>query len=332
MATGTLNVTNDSKTITGTGTAFADELHAGDFLVFNVGTVTYTVIVDKFVGDNITLVKRYTGPTAEAVPFNIVPLGTGSTVTMELVAQVTEALRGLNGDKKNWQAVFSEDAEITVVMPDGSEFTDPSWLQIVNAVKEAGGDDLIATVEEVRAAVQNVADNRASVEKTVTEAKADISDTIATGKEDMQTIADAAAASAEAAAGSENAAAASLAAAIEQAHAASDSAKGAQESATKATSAAATAKSEADRATEEADKLENWNDLAGAIDKVTDKDVKWKGALQVGREAAADFELVAISADRGLRAGLTITHSTFSGTNRRSWKHGLTKLTLAMCC
>ncbi|MGC0890461.1 tail fiber domain-containing protein [Pantoea agglomerans] len=295
MATGSLTVTNKSKTITGTGTAFADELARGDFIVFSVGAVTYTLPVNAINGDDeISLAKPYNGPSADGLPFVIIPLGTSSNVTMELVAQVTEALRGLNGDKKNWQAVFSEDAEITVVMPDGSEFTGPSWLQIVNAVKEAGGDDLITAVEEVRAAVQSVADDKASVEKTVTDAKADITDTIATGKEDMQAIADAAAASAEAAAGSEDAAADSLAAATKQAHAASDSAKGAQESATTATSAATAAKNQADRATEEADKLGNWNDLATALDSVDDKDVKWKGALEVGREAAKDSELVTL--------------------------------------
>lgn len=316
MATGSLKVVNESKTITGTGTAFANELGRGDFVVFTVSTITYTLAVNAVEDDKITLAKPYTGPSADDVPFSIVPVGTGSMVTTELVAQITEALRGMNADKKIWQSVFSEEADMTITLPDGQTFTGPSWLHIVNAVKEAGGDELIATVETVREAVANVENNRASVEKTVTDAKADITDTIdtakedisgtiaagkkdisetiATGKEDMQAIADAAAASAEAAAGSEDAAAESLAAATEQAHAASDSAKGAQESATMATSAATTAKNQADRATEEADKLENWNDLAGAIDKVTDKDVVWKGAMKVGREAAADFELVTL--------------------------------------
>lgn len=294
MATGSLKVVNDSKTITGTGTAFADELGRGDFVVFTVSTVTYTLAVNAVDNDKITLAKPYTGPSADDVPFSIVPVGTGSMVTTELVAQITEALRGMNADKKIWQSVFSEEADMTITLPDGQTFTGPSWLHIVNAVKEVGGDELIATVETVREAVANVENNRASVEKTVTDAKADIASTIATGKDDMLAIADAAAASAGAAAGSEGAAAASANDAAEQAEAAANSATAAEESSASAENSASSAKTDADRAATEADKLENWNDLAGAIDKVTDKDVAWKGAMKVGREAAADFELVTL--------------------------------------
>lgn len=53
----------------------------------------------------------------------------------------------------------------------------------------------------------------------------------------------------------------------------------AENSATASANSASLAEQQADRAEREADKLGNWNDLAGAIDKVVDVDVYFKGIL-----------------------------------------------------
>lgn len=39
----------------------------------------------------------------------------------------TEALRGLNYDKQNWQRIFSGSGTVTVNLPDGSLFSGPAW-------------------------------------------------------------------------------------------------------------------------------------------------------------------------------------------------------------
>ncbi|HED3693402.1 TPA: phage tail protein, partial [Citrobacter freundii] len=48
-------------------------------------------------------------------------------VTAAMVVQNTEALRGLNYDKQNWQLIFSSSGDVTVKLPDGSSFTGPAW-------------------------------------------------------------------------------------------------------------------------------------------------------------------------------------------------------------
>ncbi|MHC0023220.1 tail fiber domain-containing protein [Enterobacter vonholyi] len=61
-------------------------------------------------------------------------------VTAALVAQSTEALRGLNYDKQNWQQVYSAAGNITVKLPDGTTFTGPSWKYLSdNMATKSGG-------------------------------------------------------------------------------------------------------------------------------------------------------------------------------------------------
>lgn len=127
MSAGTLTLTNNSDLVSGVGTSFSTELAAGDFVVATVGGVTYTLPVKSVEGDTeITLIRKYPGPTQQGSAWNAVPRATQNQVTSELVVQSTEALRGLNYDKQNWQSVFSVDGNITVFLPDGSSFSGPS--------------------------------------------------------------------------------------------------------------------------------------------------------------------------------------------------------------
>lgn len=131
MSAGTITLTNGSAIVGGSGTSFATELAGGDFIVSTVGGVPYTLPV-KTVDSNtqLTLVSNYTGPTQSGAAWSAVPRVALNMVTAALVAQTTEALRGQNYDKANWQAVFSASGDITVMLPDGSTFTGPSWNKI----------------------------------------------------------------------------------------------------------------------------------------------------------------------------------------------------------
>ncbi|WP_233596325.1 tail fiber domain-containing protein [Citrobacter koseri] len=135
MSAGTLTLTNNSAAVTGSGTAFTTELAAGDFIVVTVGGVPYTLPI-KTVNSNtsLTLVSNYTGPTQSGAAWSAVPRVALNMVTAALVAQSAEALRGLNYDKQNWQQLFSVNGNITVTLPDGSQFSGPSWLYMVNTV------------------------------------------------------------------------------------------------------------------------------------------------------------------------------------------------------
>lgn len=128
MSAGTITLTNGSAIVAGAGTSFSTELTAGDFIVTVVGGVPYTLPV-KTVGSNsqVELVSNFTGPTQSGAAWSAVPRVALNMVTAAMVAQNTEALRGLNYDKQNWQQLFSGTGIITVRLPDNSTYTGPSW-------------------------------------------------------------------------------------------------------------------------------------------------------------------------------------------------------------
>ena len=141
MSAGTITLTNGSAIVGGSGTSFATELAAGDFIVSTVGGVPYTLPV-KTVDSNtqVTLVSNFTGPTQSGASWSAVPRVALNMVTAALVAQSAEALRGLNYDKQNWQQVYSAAGTITVKLPDGSLFTGPSWKYLSdNMATKSGG-------------------------------------------------------------------------------------------------------------------------------------------------------------------------------------------------
>ncbi|MCE1395302.1 MULTISPECIES: tail fiber domain-containing protein [Enterobacter] len=141
MSAGTITLTNGSAIVGGSGTAFANEIAAGDFIVSTVGGVPYTLSV-KSVESNtqLTLVSNFTGPTQSGAAWSAVPRVALNMVTAALVAQSAEALRGLNYDKQNWQQVYSAAGNITVKLPDGTTFTGPSWKYLSdNMATKSGG-------------------------------------------------------------------------------------------------------------------------------------------------------------------------------------------------
>ena len=141
MSTGTITLTNGSAIVGGSGTSFAAELAAGDFIVSTVGGVDYTLPVKTVDGNTqVTLVSNFTGPTQAGAAWSAVPRVALNMVTAALVAQSAEALRGLNYDKQNWQQVYSAAGNITVKLPDGTTFTGPSWKYLSdNMATKSGG-------------------------------------------------------------------------------------------------------------------------------------------------------------------------------------------------
>ncbi|PBI79591.1 hypothetical protein A9993_07490 [Rahnella victoriana] len=142
MAAGTIALTNNSAAVPGTGTAFTTDLKAGDFIVSIVGGVTYTLGVKSIESaTSLTLIQNYGGPTVSGLAWTAVPNATLVGITAQIAADVAKAIRGLNLDKANWQAVYSSSGNITVTLADGSSFTGPSWNSIVNslAAKAATG-------------------------------------------------------------------------------------------------------------------------------------------------------------------------------------------------
>ncbi|WP_052271403.1 hypothetical protein [Pantoea sp. CFSAN033090] len=135
MPAGTIALTNNSTTVIGTGTNFTSELKANDFLVAIVGGVTYTLGVQSVnSATGLTLITAYNGPTATGVAWTAVPNAALVGITAQVAADVAKAIRGLNLDKANWQQVYSGSGNITINLPDGSQYSGPSWNAVANSV------------------------------------------------------------------------------------------------------------------------------------------------------------------------------------------------------
>lgn len=135
MPAGTIALTNNSTAVTGSGTNFSSELKANDFLVAIVGGVTYTLGVQSVnSATSVTLTTAYNGPTTSGLAWTAVPNAALVGITAQVAADVSKAIRGLNLDKANWQQVYSASGNITVTLPDGSQYSGPSWASLTNSL------------------------------------------------------------------------------------------------------------------------------------------------------------------------------------------------------
>lgn len=174
MSAGTLTLTNNSDLVSGAGTSFSTELTAGDFVVVTVGGVTYTLPVKSVDSDTeITIIRKYPGPTQQGSAWNAVPRATQNRVTAALVDQSTEALRGLNYDKQNWQAVFSAAGNITVYLPDGTSFSGPSWKSIAETLSTLDVDYLNQLATQINQDAQQVEADKNTVVDTASQVSTD---------------------------------------------------------------------------------------------------------------------------------------------------------------
>lgn len=163
MSAGTITLTNNSATVTGSGTTFTD-MAPGDFIVAKAGGTTYTLAVSTVdSATQVTLIDKYTGPTQSGLAWNLVPRSTQSQVTTELVAQTTAALRGLNYDKQNWQQIFTGTGNVTVTLPDGSTYTGPAWNSITTALNAKANSSDVLTKADNLASVANKATARTNL-------------------------------------------------------------------------------------------------------------------------------------------------------------------------
>lgn len=136
MAAGTLSVTNNSKAVVGVGTTFT-AFTAGDFLSLVVGQVPYTVAIASVESDTaITLVLPFDGPTATGLAWDGVKRDTMSLATMGVTVQAQKALRLMIADENNWRAIFGDEEEVTVTLPNGQVMQGLSWGYLSQLMKQ----------------------------------------------------------------------------------------------------------------------------------------------------------------------------------------------------
>ncbi|TKJ94838.1 tail fiber domain-containing protein [Erwinia persicina] len=128
MPAGTIALTNNSSTVSGTGTAFTTELKAGDFIGVTVGGSPYTMIVASIASNTqLTIAQAYNGPTASGLAWYAVPASLMHAITQQTLNDMASNLRGMTLQMDNWQKIYSDAASVTVQRPDRSTFTGPSW-------------------------------------------------------------------------------------------------------------------------------------------------------------------------------------------------------------
>lgn len=146
MANGTINLVNNSTALTGVGSEFLTEVTPGDFVYVEVGTVPYTLPVDKVNSDtSITLLRRFSGPTINGIAWTLIPRRAQYSVAAALADQVAEAIRLSLNNENNWQQLLTVEGDVTITRPDGSTYTGPSWIYLSNSLENKANTSQLGT-------------------------------------------------------------------------------------------------------------------------------------------------------------------------------------------
>ena len=112
-------------------------------MVTYIDNVPFTFVIGEITNDtSITLTAKYKGNNVSRQSFSLIDRGAYTAVTAELGARTAQAIRGLNYDKANWQQILTGSGNVTVNVPDGSQYTGPSWLSLANSL--SGINDSLA--------------------------------------------------------------------------------------------------------------------------------------------------------------------------------------------
>ena len=130
--TGTLNVTKNSKKVTGTGTKWTNSLVgicAGQMLILKTqNTIEIYEIASVQSDTELTLAKHYDGETKSGLDYEI---PTVPKVSIEALAlRISEMLNYYQQQMEGWQTALTGEGEVTVTAPDGRVVTIKSQYSI----------------------------------------------------------------------------------------------------------------------------------------------------------------------------------------------------------
>lgn len=143
MAAGTILLTENSTNVLGAGTAFSTDVVAGNIIVASANGISYQLAVKTVVSNTqLTLEKPYPGFTASNLAYSVVP----ATLLMQIPAQVSYdiqyLMRAFIYEKDAWTKLLTESQpEVTIMAPDGTQVTGPTWKYLVDLVEQATSVD-----------------------------------------------------------------------------------------------------------------------------------------------------------------------------------------------
>ncbi|EJL90205.1 hypothetical protein [Pantoea sp. GM01] len=147
MPAGTIALTNNSATVTGTGTSFTTEFKVGDFVGVIVGSAPYTMVVASIASNTqLTLSVPFNGPSASGLAWYAVPASLKIAISQQTLNDIGTNARGMILQMDNWQKIYSDAASVTVTRTDRSTFTGPSWgymaAQYSNKANKGANSDI----------------------------------------------------------------------------------------------------------------------------------------------------------------------------------------------
>ncbi|BBQ83460.1 hypothetical protein WP3W18E02_19890 [Klebsiella sp. WP3-W18-ESBL-02] len=173
MSAGTLTLVNNSDIVAGSDTLFTAELSAGDFIVVTTGGVTYTLPVKSIESDvSLKLSRNYNGPAASEISWTAMPRDTLNRISGQIAADTAYAIRQRVLEIDNWYQLLEVNGDVTIKMADGSSYTGPSWLKLIDVMKELQIDALIPLAEQIREDAQQVAEDKPIIVQAKDDAQA----------------------------------------------------------------------------------------------------------------------------------------------------------------
>lgn len=173
MSAGILTLASNSNVVTGLDTKFTTELTAGDFIVVTTGGVTYTLPVKTIVSDtDLTLARNYNGPSASGLAWTAVPRDTLNRISAQIAADTAYIIRQRVLEVDNWYQLLEVNGDVTIKMADGSSYTGPSWLKLIDVMNTLGIDELIPLAEQIHTDAKQVANDKPIIIKAKDDALA----------------------------------------------------------------------------------------------------------------------------------------------------------------
>lgn len=173
MSAGILTLDSNSDVVTGLDTKFTTELTAGDFIVVTTGGVTYTLPVKIIMSDtDLTLARNYNGPSASGLAWTAVPRDTLNRISAQIAADTAYIIRQRVLEVDNWYQLLEVNGIITIKMADGSSYTGPSWLKLIDVMNTLGIDELLPLAEQIHTDAQQVANDKPIIIKAKDDALA----------------------------------------------------------------------------------------------------------------------------------------------------------------
>lgn len=157
MSAGTIKVTNGSAAVTGTSTTFQTDFKQGDIVYFEINGTPWNLIVASVESNTaLTLVDKYSGPTAVSLPYERVKASMIGKISQLVAGKISLALGNSEVALNNFQQLLTQPGDVTITALNGQQFTGASWLKITKLANDADLTSFTALANTINAQYKQV--------------------------------------------------------------------------------------------------------------------------------------------------------------------------------